>query len=88
MDSLTLARVASGLVPVQLESIPPAMTASRTRQLMFALFCAAVLLPRLGGLHVHLCLDGAVPRSIACYDLTSLDAVQSDPRVVEVYLGR
>jgi hypothetical protein len=37
------------------------MIASRTRQLMFALFCAAVLLPRLGGPHLHLCLDGAVP---------------------------
>jgi hypothetical protein len=37
------------------------MIASRTRQLIFALFCAAVLLPRLGGPHVHLCLDGAAP---------------------------
>lgn len=37
------------------------MIASRTRQLMFALFCAAVLLPQLGGPHLHLCLDGAAP---------------------------
>ncbi len=37
------------------------MIVSRTRQLMFALFCAVVLLPRLGGPHVHLCLDGAAP---------------------------
>lgn len=37
------------------------MTASRTRQLIFALFCAAVLLPQLGGPHLHLCLDGAAP---------------------------
>lgn len=28
---------------------------------MFALFCAVVLLPRLGGPHLHLCLDGAAP---------------------------
>lgn len=28
---------------------------------MFALLCAAVLLPRLGGPHLHLCLDGSAP---------------------------
>lgn len=37
------------------------MTGSRTRLLMFALFCAAVLVPRLGSPHLHLCLDGAAP---------------------------
>lgn len=37
------------------------MTSSRIRLLMLALFCAAVLLPRVGGPHLHLCLDGAAP---------------------------
>ena len=37
------------------------MTSSRIRLLMLALFCAAVLLPRIGGPHLHLCLDGAAP---------------------------
>ncbi len=37
------------------------MIGTRTRQLLFALFCAAVLLPQLGGSHLHLCLDGSAP---------------------------
>lgn len=37
------------------------MTGTRTRQLFFALFCAALLLPQLGGPHLHLCLDGSAP---------------------------
>lgn len=37
------------------------MMGTRTRQLFFALFCAAVLLPRFGGPHLHFCLDGAAP---------------------------
>lgn len=37
------------------------MINTRTRQLLFALFCAALLLPRLGGPHLHLCLDGSAP---------------------------
>ena len=61
------------------------MTASRTRQLMFALFCAAVLLPRLGGLHVHLCLDGAAPAVYAhISDAASsqlADADHEDPSI-------
>lgn len=31
------------------------------RLVLFALLCAAVLLPRLGGPHLHLCLDGSAP---------------------------
>lgn len=37
------------------------MMGSRTRLLVFALFCSALLLPRLGGPHLHLCLDGEAP---------------------------
>ncbi|MBL8201070.1 MAG: hypothetical protein JNK40_08880 [Chromatiales bacterium] len=29
--------------------------------MLFALLCTAVLLPRLGGPHLHLCLDGSAP---------------------------
>ena len=52
---------------------------------MFALFCAAVLLPRLGGLHVHLCLDGAAPAVYAhISDAASsqlADADHEDPSI-------
>jgi hypothetical protein len=37
------------------------MIRSRARLALFVVLCAIVLLPRLGGPHLHLCLDGAGP---------------------------
>jgi hypothetical protein len=37
------------------------MIRSRARLALFAALCAVVLLPRLGGPHLHLCLDGSAP---------------------------
>ncbi len=37
------------------------MITSRARLALFAALCAVVLLPRLGGPHLHLCLDGSAP---------------------------
>lgn len=37
------------------------MIRSRARLVLFVLLCAVVLLPRLGGPHLHLCLDGSAP---------------------------
>jgi len=37
------------------------MIRPRARLVLFALLCAVVLSPRLGGAHLHLCLDGSSP---------------------------
>ena len=37
------------------------MIRSRARLALLVVLCAIVLLPRLGGPHLHLCLDGAGP---------------------------
>lgn len=37
------------------------MIRSRARPALFVVLCAIVLLPRLGGPHLHLCLDGSAP---------------------------
>ena len=37
------------------------MNSSRTRLTLFYILCVLVLLPRLGGPHLHLCLDGSGP---------------------------
>ncbi len=37
------------------------MIRSRLKLALFSLFCAVVLLPPLGGPHLHLCLDGSAP---------------------------
>ena len=37
------------------------MIRSRARLALFVVLCAIVLLPRLGGPHLHLCLDGSMP---------------------------
>jgi hypothetical protein len=37
------------------------MIRSQARLALFAVLCTVVLLPRLGGPHLHLCLDGSAP---------------------------
>jgi hypothetical protein len=37
------------------------MIRSRAQSVILAVLCVVVLLPRLGGLHLHLCLDGSAP---------------------------
>jgi hypothetical protein len=37
------------------------MIRSRTGLALFLAFCVIVLLPRLGGPHLHICLDGSAP---------------------------
>lgn len=37
------------------------MIRSRLKLALFALLCAVVLIPPLGGAHLHLCLDGSAP---------------------------
>jgi len=37
------------------------MIRSRIQSVVFALLCAVVLLPRMAGPHLHLCLDGSAP---------------------------
>jgi hypothetical protein len=61
------------------------MIASRTTQLMAVLLCAAVILPRLAGTHLHLCLDGALPAVyVHMSDVSSShppDADSKDPSI-------
>jgi len=45
---------------------------SRTTLALFAILCVVVLLPRLGGPHLHFCLDGSGP-AIALHSSGAVD---------------